>query len=76
MPMLAARLETQGFDGIDGGGTARWIQRRKDGDGAQNSQSHRSCLPCGQQSGEEVWHGQQIDQRTKAESDAASLCRR
>src|SRR5450631_4756413 len=69
MPMLAACLVAQGFDGIDGGGAARRIQGGQDGDAPEDRQGHRPRLPCWQQPGEEVRHRQQVDQRTEAESD-------
>src|SRR5438309_6517771 len=69
MLMLAACLVAQGFDGIDGGSAARRIQGGQDGDGSENGQSHRSSLPRWQETGEEIGHRQQVDQRTQAERD-------
>src|SRR6266852_6747153 len=69
MPMLAACLMAQGFDGIDGGGAASRIQGGQDGDGSENGQGDRSRLPRRQQAGEEVGHWQQVDQRAQAEGD-------
>src|SRR5579863_9005317 len=69
---LASRFEAQRLYGINRGGFACGIERRKYRDRAQQTAGQQARAPRGQQSGEEVWHGQQIHQETKSEGDAQS----
>src|SRR6202012_1602510 len=66
---LSSCLIAQSFDGVDGGRPARRIERRQNCNRAENGKRDRAGLPGRQQSGEEIRHREEMDQRAEAERD-------